>query len=150
MSSRGTSQRRRIRRHQEYHALYWGQMLDTLRRTIDEIYAACELDECEMRCKEVIMILNHSEQDFKSLIEKMSLLRQYGNRYVDFLNYSKMLFFEMSFLSFKNAFERFCCCVLVDVLLVNLLNIEHIFALLSIRDRVFLLGYVLGHEWQLW
>ncbi|CDS36178.1 S phase cyclin A associated protein in the [Echinococcus multilocularis] len=79
-SSRETSQRSRARRRQDYHALYWGQMLDTLKRTIDEIYAACELDECEMRCKEVIMILNHSEQDFKSLIEKMSLLQQFGNR----------------------------------------------------------------------
>ncbi|KAL5105632.1 S phase cyclin A-associated protein in the endoplasmic reticulum [Taenia crassiceps] len=80
VSSRGTSQRSRARRRQDYHALYWGQMLDTLKRTIDEIYAACELDECEMRCKEVIMILNHSEQDFKSLIEKMSLLQRFGNR----------------------------------------------------------------------
>nr|CUU99705.1 hypothetical transcript [Hymenolepis microstoma] len=80
LSSRETSQGRRTRRRQDYHALYWGQMLDTLKRTINEIYAACELDECEMRCKEVIMILNHSEQDFKSLVEKMSLLQQYGNR----------------------------------------------------------------------
>ncbi|VDK38264.1 unnamed protein product [Taenia asiatica] len=80
VSSRETSQRSRARRRQDYHALYWGQMLDTLKRTIDEIYAACELDECEMRCKEVIMILNHSEQDFKSLIEKMSLLQRFGNR----------------------------------------------------------------------
>ncbi|KAM3181753.1 hypothetical protein ACTXT7_013752 [Hymenolepis weldensis] len=80
LSSRETSQRRRTRRRQDYHALYWGQMLDTLKRTIDEIYAVCELDECEMRCKEVIMILNHSEQDFKSLIEKMSILQQNGNR----------------------------------------------------------------------
>ncbi|EUB57096.1 S phase cyclin A-associated protein in the endoplasmic reticulum [Echinococcus granulosus] len=79
-SSRETSQRSLARRRQDYHALYWGQMLDTLKRTIDEIYAACELDECEMRCKEVIMILTHSEQDFKSLIEKMSLLQQFGNR----------------------------------------------------------------------
>ncbi|VDM31776.1 unnamed protein product [Hydatigera taeniaeformis] len=80
VSSRETSQRGRTRRRQDYHALYWGQMLDTLKRTIDEIYAACELDECEMRCKEVIMILHHSEQDFKSLIEKMSLLQRFGNR----------------------------------------------------------------------
>lgn len=82
LSSRETSQRRRTRRRQDYQALYWGQMLDTLKRTIDEIYAVCELDECEMRCKEVIMILNHSEQDFKSLIEKMSILQQNGNRCV--------------------------------------------------------------------
>ena len=79
VSSRDTSHRRRTRRRQDYRALYWGQMLETLKRTIDEIYAACEMDECEMRCKEVIMILNHSEQDFKSLIEKMFLLQQFGN-----------------------------------------------------------------------
>lgn len=52
-------------------------MLDTLKRTIDEIYSACEIDESEVECREVIMILKHSEQDFKSLIEKMTLLRRY-------------------------------------------------------------------------
>ncbi|CAH8654124.1 unnamed protein product [Dicrocoelium dendriticum] len=46
-------------------------------RTIDEIYSACETDESEMECKEVIMILEHSKQDFHSLIEKMNLLREY-------------------------------------------------------------------------
>ncbi|XP_018653682.1 LOW QUALITY PROTEIN: hypothetical protein Smp_198330 [Schistosoma mansoni] len=61
----------------EYKARYWGQMLDTLRRTIDEIYSACETDENEVECKEVIMILEHSKQDFFSLIEKMNLLRDY-------------------------------------------------------------------------
>ncbi|KAF7232003.1 hypothetical protein EG68_10232 [Paragonimus skrjabini miyazakii] len=61
----------------EYRARYWGQMLDTLRRTIDEIYSACETDESEVECKEVIMILEHSKQDFFSLIEKMNLLREY-------------------------------------------------------------------------
>ncbi|VDQ15716.1 unnamed protein product [Trichobilharzia regenti] len=35
----------------EYKARYWGQMLDTLRRTIDEIYSACETDENEVECK---------------------------------------------------------------------------------------------------
>ncbi|CAL8068491.1 unnamed protein product [Calicophoron daubneyi] len=61
----------------EYRARYWGQMLDTLRRTIDEIYSACETDESEVECKEVIMILEHSKQDFHSLIEKMNLLRDF-------------------------------------------------------------------------
>ncbi|KAA3677366.1 uncharacterized protein DEA37_0011331 [Paragonimus westermani] len=61
----------------EYRARYWGQMLDTLRRTIDEIYSACETDESEVECKEVIMILEHSKQDFFSLIGKMNLLREY-------------------------------------------------------------------------
>ncbi|CAH8634601.1 unnamed protein product [Heterobilharzia americana] len=61
----------------EYKARYWGQMLETLRRTIDEIYSACETDENEVECKEVIMILEHSKQDFFSLIEKMNLLRDY-------------------------------------------------------------------------
>ncbi|KAH8857226.1 S phase cyclin A-associated protein in the endoplasmic reticulum [Schistosoma japonicum] len=61
----------------EYKARYWGQMLDTLRRTIDEIYSACETDENEVECKEVIMILEHSKQDFFSLIAKMNLLRDY-------------------------------------------------------------------------
>ncbi|KER27266.1 hypothetical protein T265_13829, partial [Opisthorchis viverrini] len=65
------------RTENEYRARYWGQMLDTLRRTIDEIYSACEADESEVECKEVIMILEHSKQDFRSLIEKMNLLRQY-------------------------------------------------------------------------
>uniref|UniRef100_A0A5K3FDX0 SCAPER_N domain-containing protein n=1 Tax=Mesocestoides corti TaxID=53468 RepID=A0A5K3FDX0_MESCO len=79
LSSGDTIQRRRTRRREDYRSLYWGQMLDTLKRTIDEIYAACELDECEIRCKEVIMILNHSEQDFKSLIEKTSLLQRFAD-----------------------------------------------------------------------
>ncbi|KAF8563129.1 hypothetical protein P879_10436 [Paragonimus westermani] len=61
----------------EYRARYWGQMLDTLKRTIDEIYSACETDESEVECKEVIMILEHSKQDFFSLIGKMNLLREY-------------------------------------------------------------------------
>ncbi|TNN09986.1 S phase cyclin A-associated protein in the endoplasmic reticulum [Schistosoma japonicum] len=60
----------------EYKARYWGQMLDTLRRTNNKIYSACETDENEVECKEVIMILEHSKQDFFSLIEKMNLLRK--------------------------------------------------------------------------
>lgn len=38
----------------EYRARYWGQMLDTLRRTIDEIYSACEADDSEVECKVLV------------------------------------------------------------------------------------------------
>lgn len=75
-SASTTRRQRRHRRRNDYRARYWGQMLDTLKRTIDEIYAACELDESEVECKEVIMILSHSQQDFRSLIDKISLLQR--------------------------------------------------------------------------
>ncbi len=71
------------RRHRDDRARYWGHMLDTLKRTIDEIYTACEEDESEVECREVILILEHSKKDFHSLIEKMNLLRNYENADVE-------------------------------------------------------------------
>ncbi|KAL3320902.1 hypothetical protein Ciccas_000428 [Cichlidogyrus casuarinus] len=59
----------------DYKALFWGQLVDTLRRTIDQLYSACEADKSKKECKEIIMFLSYSIRDFQSLIEKLDILK---------------------------------------------------------------------------
>ncbi|XP_041368971.1 S phase cyclin A-associated protein in the endoplasmic reticulum-like [Gigantopelta aegis] len=58
-------------------ARYWKFLFDNLQRAVDAIYETCENDESEVECKEVIMMLEQSTKDFRSLIERLNLLKAY-------------------------------------------------------------------------
>ncbi|XP_048254024.1 S phase cyclin A-associated protein in the endoplasmic reticulum-like [Haliotis rufescens] len=61
----------------DLRARYWKFLFDNLQRAVDAIYDTCEHDESVLECKEVIMMLEQSTKDFKSLIERMNLLKAY-------------------------------------------------------------------------
>ncbi|XP_056020838.1 S phase cyclin A-associated protein in the endoplasmic reticulum-like isoform X2 [Ostrea edulis] len=58
-------------------ARYWKFLFDNLQRAVDAIYDTCETDESVVECKEVIMMLDNSTRDFKSLIERLHTMKAY-------------------------------------------------------------------------
>ncbi|KAK3096644.1 hypothetical protein FSP39_001987 [Pinctada imbricata] len=64
-------------RKPDRRARFWKFLFDNLQRAVDAIYETCEQDESVVECKEVIMMLEQSTRDFKSLIEKLHMLRAY-------------------------------------------------------------------------
>ncbi|KAK2177854.1 hypothetical protein NP493_575g00008 [Ridgeia piscesae] len=61
----------------DMRARYWAFLFDNLRRAVDAIYETCESDESVIECKEAIMMLEQSTNDFKSLIQRVKLLKVY-------------------------------------------------------------------------
>ncbi|ELT92650.1 hypothetical protein CAPTEDRAFT_90932, partial [Capitella teleta] len=61
----------------DLRARYWAYLFENLSRAVDEIYVTCETDDSTLECKEVIMMLEQFTKDFKSLIERMDLMRTY-------------------------------------------------------------------------
>ena len=66
-------------RKTDRRARYWKFLFDNLQRAVDAIYETCEQDESVVECKEVIMMLEQSTNDFKSLIERMHLMKAYDD-----------------------------------------------------------------------
>ncbi|XP_033749375.1 S phase cyclin A-associated protein in the endoplasmic reticulum-like isoform X2 [Pecten maximus] len=64
-------------RKPDLRARYWKFLFDNLQRAVDAIYETCEQDESVVECKEVIMMLEQSTRDFKSLIERLHMLRAF-------------------------------------------------------------------------
>ncbi|XP_076101540.1 S phase cyclin A-associated protein in the endoplasmic reticulum-like isoform X1 [Mytilus galloprovincialis] len=64
-------------RKSDRRARYWKFLFDNLQRAVDAIYETCEQDESVVECKEVIMMLEQSTNDFKSLIDRMHLMKAY-------------------------------------------------------------------------
>ncbi|XP_064618910.1 S phase cyclin A-associated protein in the endoplasmic reticulum-like isoform X2 [Lineus longissimus] len=71
-SSTGTSSKK-----PDLRARYWAFLFDNLQRAVDEIYKTCEADESEVECKEVIMMLEQCTKDFKSLIERLKVIKAF-------------------------------------------------------------------------
>ncbi|CAH1796803.1 unnamed protein product [Owenia fusiformis] len=63
----------------DLRARYWAFLFDNLQRAVDEIYQTCEADESELECKEVIMMLEQCTKDFKSLISRIHIMKDYEN-----------------------------------------------------------------------
>ncbi|XP_064608297.1 S phase cyclin A-associated protein in the endoplasmic reticulum-like isoform X2 [Liolophura sinensis] len=61
----------------DLRARYWAFLFDNLKRAVDAIYQTCEEDESDVECKEVIMMLDQSTKDFRSLIERLHIMRAY-------------------------------------------------------------------------
>eukprot|EP00041_Stephanoeca_diplocostata_P037760 m.1443348 g.1443348 ORF g.1443348 m.1443348 type:complete len:1116 (-) comp25101_c1_seq2:2258-5605(-) len=55
----------------------WGYLLSNLMRSIDEIYDACEHDQRELQCEEVIQVLVTATTDFTALIRRFRLHSAY-------------------------------------------------------------------------
>lgn len=66
-----------FRKSSDVRARYWAFLFDNLRRAVDEIYQTCEQDESALECKEVIMILEQCTNDFKSLIKRMKVMKEF-------------------------------------------------------------------------
>lgn len=64
-------------RKADRRARYWKFLFDNLQRAVDAIYDTCETDESVVECKEVIMMLDNSTRDFKSLIERLHTMKAY-------------------------------------------------------------------------
>ncbi|XP_062612464.1 S phase cyclin A-associated protein in the endoplasmic reticulum-like isoform X2 [Saccostrea cucullata] len=64
-------------RKSDRRARYWKFLFDNLQRAVDAIYDTCETDESVLECKEVIMMLDNSTRDFKSLIERLHTMKAY-------------------------------------------------------------------------
>ena len=58
-------------------AIFWRNLIDNLNRAIDEVYWACELDEEEIECQEVIMALRAASNDFQNLIKRFRVQAEY-------------------------------------------------------------------------
>lgn len=61
----------------DLRARYWKFLFDNFQRAVDAIYQTCEQDESVVECKEVIMMLEQSTKDFKSLIERLHVMRAF-------------------------------------------------------------------------
>ncbi|CAC5420269.1 S phase cyclin A-associated protein in the endoplasmic reticulum [Mytilus coruscus] len=66
-------------RKTDRRARYWKFLFDNLQRAVDAMYETCEQDESVVECKEVIMMLEQSTNDFKSLIDRMHLMKAYDD-----------------------------------------------------------------------
>ena len=65
------------KRNRDLEARYWTYLLASLIRAVDEIYLTCENDENISKCKEVIMIIEKCSNDFRSLIKRIQMMRDY-------------------------------------------------------------------------
>lgn len=63
----------------DLRARYWKFLFDNFQRAVDGIYQTCEQDESIVECKEVIMMLEQSTKDFKSLIERLILMKAFDD-----------------------------------------------------------------------
>ncbi|KAK7501611.1 hypothetical protein BaRGS_00007042, partial [Batillaria attramentaria] len=61
----------------DLRARYWKFLFDNFQRAVDGIYQTCEQDESVVECKEVIMMLEQSTKDFKSLIERLVMMKAF-------------------------------------------------------------------------
>ncbi|CAF0765123.1 unnamed protein product, partial [Brachionus calyciflorus] len=61
----------------DIRARYWAYLFDNLKRAVDEIYKTCENDDSISECKEVVMILENCTNDFRSLISRIQLIKDY-------------------------------------------------------------------------
>jgi hypothetical protein len=65
------------KRNRDLEARYWTYLLASLIRAVDEIYLTCENDENISKFKEVIMIIEKCSNDFRSLIKRIQMMRDY-------------------------------------------------------------------------
>ncbi|XP_074651660.1 S phase cyclin A-associated protein in the endoplasmic reticulum-like [Tubulanus polymorphus] len=63
----------------DLRARYWAFLFDNLQRAVDEIYKTCEADESELECREVIMMLERCTHDFKTLIQRFRVIKEFEN-----------------------------------------------------------------------
>lgn len=51
-----SADRQRTSVSSDSRARFWGMLIDNLKRSVDELYSACETDASEVECREVILI----------------------------------------------------------------------------------------------
>lgn len=61
----------------DIRARYWAYLFDNLKRAVDEIYQTCENDNSTSECKEVILILENCTNDFRSLTNRIILMKNF-------------------------------------------------------------------------